>query len=108
MTATNIIYYARKGRCRKEHRSSGKRKDYPDVVYRTEEAKLRAIVAEIIRFHVIGRPQLVGTTSVEHSDRLSVRLPRPNRPPGCAQVLLIREPGWKRTISDMLTASSRS
>jgi preprotein translocase subunit SecA len=51
-----------------------KRKDYPDVVYRSEEAKLRAIVKEIIYFHVIGRPQLVGTTSVENSDMLSGRL----------------------------------
>ena len=50
------------------------RKDYPDVVYRTEETKLRAIVKEIIFFHVIGRPQLVGTTSVENSERLSNRL----------------------------------
>jgi len=51
-----------------------KRKDYPDVVYRTEEAKLRAIVEEILRYYVIGRPQLVGTTSIEHSERLSGRL----------------------------------
>ncbi len=48
-----------------------KRKDYPDVVFRTEQAKLRAIVMEIIKYHVLGRPMLVGTTSVEHSDRLS-------------------------------------
>ena len=33
-----------------------KRKDYHDVVYRTEEAKLRAIVLEILKFHLIGRP----------------------------------------------------
>ncbi|MBE0698267.1 MAG: hypothetical protein IH586_15215, partial [Anaerolineaceae bacterium] len=51
-----------------------KRKDFPDVVFRTEEAKLRAITLEIVRYFVIGRPQLVGTTSVEHSDRLSTRL----------------------------------
>ena len=51
-----------------------KRKDYPDIVYRSQEGKLRAIVREIIQFHVIGRPQLVGTTSVENSDRLSERL----------------------------------
>jgi len=48
-----------------------KRKDYPDIVYRTEEAKRRAICMEIIRFHAIGRPQLVGTTSIEHSETLS-------------------------------------
>lgn len=51
-----------------------KRKDYPDVIYRTEEAKLRAIVQEITSFHVIGRPILVGTTSVELSERVSDRL----------------------------------
>jgi preprotein translocase subunit SecA len=51
-----------------------RRKDFPDVVYRTEEAKLRAVSLEVIRFNVIGRPQLVGTTSVEHSERLSDRL----------------------------------
>ncbi|HNK62989.1 MAG TPA: hypothetical protein PLE14_03005, partial [Anaerolineales bacterium] len=51
-----------------------KRKDYPDVIYRTVEAKLRAIVTEIVRFNALGRPLLVGTTSVESSDRLSNRL----------------------------------
>jgi preprotein translocase subunit SecA len=51
-----------------------KRKDYPDIIYRTVEAKLRAIVTEIIQYHVMGRPMLVGTTSVESSDLLSNRL----------------------------------
>ena len=51
-----------------------RRKDYPDVIYKTVEAKLRAIVMEIVREHVLGRPLLVGTTSVESSDQLSNRL----------------------------------
>jgi preprotein translocase subunit SecA len=51
-----------------------RRKDYPDVIYRTAEAKLRSIVLEILRYHTMGRPLLVGTTSVESSDRLSSRL----------------------------------
>jgi preprotein translocase subunit SecA len=51
-----------------------KRKDYPDVIYRSEEAKLRALTMEIMRFHAQGRPILVGTTSVELSDRISNRL----------------------------------
>ncbi|RME05718.1 MAG: hypothetical protein D6803_08335 [Anaerolineae bacterium] len=51
-----------------------KRKDYPDVIYRTLEAKLRAVVQEIITYHVIGRPILVGTTSVELSELVSSRL----------------------------------
>lgn len=51
-----------------------KRKDYPDAVYRTEEAKLRAIALEILQRHAIGQPMLVGTTSVELSEKLSRRL----------------------------------
>ena len=51
-----------------------KRKDYPDVIYRTQETKLRSIAQEILRYHVLGRPMLVGTTSVELSERVSTRL----------------------------------
>ncbi|MBN2547979.1 MAG: hypothetical protein JXB15_02385 [Anaerolineales bacterium] len=66
-----------------------KRKDYPDVVYRTEDAKLRAIVWEILRYHALGRPILVGTTSVELSERLSSRLKaEPLR--RLSQVMLLR------------------
>jgi preprotein translocase subunit SecA len=66
-------YYAKKNDPRKAP-LFWRRKDYPDIVFRGEEAKLRAISREILHFHVIGRPQLVGTTSVEHSERLSDRL----------------------------------
>ena len=51
-----------------------RRKDYPDVIYKTVEAKLRSLVTEIVREHVRGRPLLVGTTSVESSEQLSARL----------------------------------
>ncbi len=51
-----------------------RRKDYPDIIYKTVEAKLRSIVREIVREHVRGRPMLVGTTSVESSELLSNRL----------------------------------
>jgi len=51
-----------------------KRKDYPDQVYRTEEAKLRALALEILARHVRGQPILVGTTSVEMSEQVSTRL----------------------------------
>jgi preprotein translocase subunit SecA len=51
-----------------------RRKDYPDVIYRTVESKLRSIVMEIVRYHVLGRPLLIGTSSVESSERLSNRL----------------------------------
>jgi len=50
------------------------RVDHPDVVYRSGEAKLRAVVREILACHSRGQPVLVGTTSVEMSERLSKRL----------------------------------
>ncbi len=67
-----------------------KRKDYPDVIYRTEEAKLRSSTREIMQYHVLGRPILVGTTSVELSDRVSNRL-RAEPIRRLSQVLLIRD-----------------
>ncbi len=72
-----------------------KRKDYPDQIYRTEEAKLRAIVREIISYHVLGRPILVGTTSVELSERVSKRL-KADMVRRLAQVLLIRDEWLKK------------
>ncbi|MGD2206495.1 MAG: preprotein translocase subunit SecA, partial [Anaerolineae bacterium] len=50
------------------------REDHPDFVYRSEEAKLRAVAREILQCHSQGQPVLVGTTSVEMSERLSKRL----------------------------------
>lgn len=67
-----------------------RRKDYPDVVYRSEEAKLRAISLEIIERHIKGQPILVGTTSVEHSELLGDRL-RAEPVRTLLQTLLIRQ-----------------
>ncbi len=67
-----------------------RRKDYPDVVYRTEEAKLRAITTEILRRHIAGQPLLVGTTSVELSERLSARL-RADPLQNLAMTLILRD-----------------
>ncbi len=50
------------------------REDHADVVYRSEEAKLRAVARAILACHSRGQPVLVGTTSVEMSERLSRRL----------------------------------
>ena len=66
-------YYAEKDDPQ-QHAVFWKRKDYPDLVYRTEEGKLQAICLELIKVYIQGRPQLVGTTSIDHSERLSGRL----------------------------------
>ncbi|HEX9878764.1 MAG TPA: preprotein translocase subunit SecA, partial [Candidatus Binatia bacterium] len=47
------------------------RKDHPDVVYRSEKEKFDAVVEEIQECHERGQPVLVGTVSVERSERLS-------------------------------------
>ncbi|PSC72357.1 translocase subunit chloroplastic [Micractinium conductrix] len=50
------------------------REDNPDVVFRSENGKWRAVVQEIKRMHKTGRPVLVGTTSVEKSEALAALL----------------------------------
>ncbi len=52
------------------------RPDFPDVVYRTEKEKFNAIVDEIIECHKRGQPVLVGTISIEKSERLAGYLVR--------------------------------
>jgi preprotein translocase subunit SecA len=50
------------------------RRDDQDIVYRTEREKWNAIVAELKDVHERGEPVLVGTTSVENSEKLSALL----------------------------------
>ncbi len=52
------------------------REDNGDLVFRSEEAKFRALIREIEEMVEIGRPVLVGTTSIETSERLSNMLRR--------------------------------
>ena len=47
------------------------RKDLPDVVYKNERAKFKAVVDEIDEKHAAGQPILVGTISIEKSEELS-------------------------------------
>ena len=47
------------------------RRDEPDLVYMTEAAKFKAVVEDIAERHGAGQPILVGTTSIEKSERLS-------------------------------------
>jgi preprotein translocase subunit SecA len=52
------------------------RKDHDDVIYRTEPEKWKAVVEEIIEAQKRGQPSLVGTVSIEKSERLSELLKR--------------------------------
>jgi preprotein translocase subunit SecA len=50
------------------------RRDFPDVIYRTEREKWDAVVKEIKELHEKGQPVLVGTISVENSEMISAAL----------------------------------
>ena len=50
------------------------RKDNADLIYRDEEAKFRQVADDITARHQTGQPVLVGTTSVEKSERISAML----------------------------------
>lgn len=52
------------------------RLDNPDVVYKTELAKFNAVIDDIVARHEKGQPVLVGTISIEKSERLSKLLKR--------------------------------
>jgi preprotein translocase subunit SecA len=50
------------------------REQWPDRVFPTEDAKFDAVVTEVQRLQALGRPVLIGTRSVERSEKLSRRL----------------------------------
>jgi preprotein translocase subunit SecA len=47
------------------------RRDHPDSIYKTEEGKFNAVLKEIESLHARGQPVLVGTISIENSEKLS-------------------------------------
>jgi len=83
-----------------------KRIDFADQVYATVQAKDQAIIREIKRIHESGRPILVGTTSVEHSeviDRLlkSEKIPHTvlNAKMHQSEALVVAQAGRKHAVT---------
>ena len=52
------------------------RKDNNDIIYKTENAKFKAVIEDIKKSHEKGQPVLVGTVSIEKSEKLSAMLKR--------------------------------
>ena len=50
------------------------REDQPDLIYKNQDAKYRAVVADIEALHRDGKPVLVGTTDIDKSEQLSEML----------------------------------
>ncbi|MFM7220486.1 MAG: preprotein translocase subunit SecA [Nodosilinea sp.] len=80
------------------------RRDLSDVVYKTEEAKWRAVATECADMHNSGRPVLVGTTSVEKSELLSALLAQQ----GVPHNLLNAKPENVERESEIVAQAGRS
>ncbi|MBP7341181.1 MAG: preprotein translocase subunit SecA [Smithellaceae bacterium] len=52
------------------------RQDHNDLIYKTEEEKIKAVIEEVKALHEAGRPVLIGTISIEKSELLSKYLAR--------------------------------
>ncbi|MGV8059671.1 MAG: preprotein translocase subunit SecA [Smithellaceae bacterium] len=52
------------------------RKDYNDLIYKTEQEKIRAVIEEVKALNKVKRPVLIGTISIEKSELLSKHLTR--------------------------------
>jgi preprotein translocase subunit SecA len=56
------------------------RQDFPDIIYRTEEGKFKAVVEDITAKYAKRQPALVGTISIEKSEKLSEMLKKKGVP----------------------------
>jgi preprotein translocase subunit SecA len=80
--------------------------DHGDLVYKTEEAKFRAVVKDIAERHAKGQPVLVGTASVERSEYLSKALVATGVPHSVLnakqhekEALIVAEAGRRGTVT---------
>lgn len=56
------------------------REDQPDVIYKSEQEKFNAVIEDIRHSHAEGQPVLVGTISIENSERLALQLKKTGVP----------------------------
>jgi preprotein translocase subunit SecA len=89
-----------------DKRVFAKRIDFADQVYGTSQAKDGAIVGEIARVQATGRPVLVGTTSVEHSEVIHRQLQKQGVPHSVlnakihqSEALVVAQAGRKGSVT---------
>ena len=56
------------------------RKDYPDIIYKNEDVKFKAVIEDIKQAHSKGQPVLIGTVSIDKSEKLSKLLDKEGIP----------------------------
>ncbi len=82
------------------------RDDEVDVIYKTERAKFKAIVQKVAELHKKGQPVLVGTRSIEISERLSAMLKKEGIPHNVLnakyhekEAMIIKDAGQFKTVT---------
>lgn len=80
-----------------------RRINYPDAVYRTEHEKWDAVCEEVKEYHATGRPVLIGTVSIENSERLSGKLTRN----GVKHKLLNAKPEYAEREAETIAQAGR-
>ena len=82
------------------------RKDHPDLIYRTEEAKFKSIVAKVKKLQERGQPVLIGTASIEKNEHLSRLLKKAridhsilNAKNNAKEALIVAKAGQKRAVT---------
>ncbi|GIW79111.1 MAG: hypothetical protein KatS3mg105_0918 [Gemmatales bacterium] len=77
--------------------------NHPDVIFRTEEEKWKAVVDEVVEVHNQGRPILIGTTDVDKSEKLSAMLKRK----GIKHELLNAKPEYAAREAEIVSQAGR-
>ena len=79
------------------------RLDHPDLIFKAEEPKMRGIAAEILRIYCKEQPVLVGTRSIEMSERVSSRV----SPHSLACLCMVELARFKMESSKSIDASHK-
>lgn len=80
--------------------------DHPDIIYRTEEVKFKAIVEKVIKLQKKGQPVLIGTSSIEKNEHLAKLLHKGgvkhallNAKNNAKEALIVAQAGQKRAVT---------
>ena len=80
--------------------------DHPDIIYKTEAAKFRAIVSKVKQLQDKGQPVLIGTASIEKNENLSKLLTKAgikhqvlNAKNNAKEALIVAQAGQKRAVT---------
>ena len=78
-----------------------RRTDHPDLIFTHAEAKLGALIREILQVHATGRPVLVGSRTVAESEGIAEALREAQAHPENHRDLIVRVAGYSDYFCDL-------